>query len=289
MKSIVPLLKKSRFLVNRVRAFRKFRKQYRGVNWIKTIYVNFRTQKLGVALKLPIFIYGKVKILSLMGKLCIEGRPIRRRTILLGYNTDMFSASKRSALLNITPTGKVTFQGFFSASVDYTLDVAGDLTFGNYCAIGNGVKVRCWHKMTIGKGLRCGVEAQLFDTNFHYMRNIENGKIYPNSKEVVIGKYCWIGNRATVMKGTVLSDYSVVAGNSLLNKDYTTDRVAPLLAGTPAKMIGSGNVRIFDTETEGTLNNFFKVNSEMEYYQGAEGLPVNEGIDKILYKFFSEL
>lgn len=37
------------------------------LNILKTIYVNFKTQPLSKAIKLPIFVYGKLEIYSLRG------------------------------------------------------------------------------------------------------------------------------------------------------------------------------------------------------------------------------
>ena len=174
-------------------------------------------------------------------------------------------------MLNVS--GMLVFKGFFAASVDYVLDVAGILTIGEFCAIGNHSKIRCYNKITIGKIVRIALESQLFDTNFHYSRNIVTGKIYPHSKEIIIGNYVWIGNRANIMKGTCLPNYSIVAGNSLLNKDYTQDAPQyPTLAGMPAKVIASGNVRVFSLKQETLLSEFFQSHPHSDFYQGEPGI-----------------
>ncbi|MDR2408558.1 MAG: hypothetical protein LBE13_10685 [Bacteroidales bacterium] len=252
-----------------ITSYRKYRK-YKGVNLLKTIYINFKTQKFQDAIKLPILVYGRLKIHSLSGTIKIEHK-IEHGMIRLGLNTDCFSASKGSALLNVC--GILIFKGRFIASVDYTIDSGGVLSFGDLSALGNGVKIRCWHKIEIGKGFRCGVESQIFDTNFHYTRNIYDGKIYPSQKEINIGNFCWIGNRATIMMGTCLPDYSIIAGNSLLNKDYTNGNpVSPLIAGAPGKIIKTGVARVFSAIEEDKLNRFFKNNPEADFYQGELGI-----------------
>jgi acetyltransferase-like isoleucine patch superfamily enzyme len=267
-------LKRNKSLVRVVYSYRKFiqkyTQKYKGINWIKTFYLNFKTQKIKDAIKLPILVYGRLKILSLCGIIKIEN-DIRHGMIRLGLNTDCFSASKGSALLNVS--GTLIFKGRFIASVDYTIDALGVLSFGNFCALGNGVKVRCFNKITIGKSLRCGVESQIFDTNFHFTRNIETGEIYYPHGEIIIGDFCWIGNRSTIMKGTHLPDYSVIGGNSLLNKNYTQNNtVCPMIAGMPAKIIKTGIARVFSAKEESKLYDIFKNNPDVDFYQGETGI-----------------
>jgi acetyltransferase-like isoleucine patch superfamily enzyme len=269
LRKIKNIVKKSKILMKFITSYRKYRK-YKDVNWLKTIYINFKTQKFRDAIKLPILVYGRLKINSLSGTIKIEHK-IEHGMIKLGLNTDCFSASKGSALLNVS--GILIFKGRFIASVDCTIESGGVLSFGDLSTLGNGVKIRCWHKIEIGKSLRCGVESQIFDTNFHYSRNIYDGKIYPSVKEINIGDFCWIGNRTTIMMGTCLPDYSIVAGNSLLNKDYTGgNSICPLIAGMPGKIIKTGIARVFSFKEEDKLSKFFKNNPEADFYQGELGV-----------------
>ena len=46
------------------------------VNWIKTLYFNFRKFPFDVAIKLPLIFYGKVKFQSIRGEIIINA-PIK--------------------------------------------------------------------------------------------------------------------------------------------------------------------------------------------------------------------
>jgi len=61
------------------------------------------------------------------------------------------------------------------------------------------------------------------------------------TKPVKIGDYCWIGNRSTIMPGTVLPERVIVAANSLLNKDYIEKGILPfsVIGGMPAKLLNT--------------------------------------------------
>jgi len=253
-------------------------------NLLKTLSVNFKFLPFNQAIHLPIFVYGKVHIFGHSGKIIIDDR-IRTGMIHLGMNTDRFSASKGSAFINIA--GTLIFKGTALFSIDYTLNIFGECTIGKYSAFGNGVKFFCGNKIYLGKCCRITVESQVFDTNFHYMRNIETGRVYLRDGMVEIGDYCWIGNRTTITKGTRLPDFSIVASNSLVNKCFiSSEEKYPFFAGAPAKIIGSTRVRIFDPLEEEKIDWFFKNNPDATYYQG---LPGEKYEDEELERFFDQL
>jgi acetyltransferase-like isoleucine patch superfamily enzyme len=249
-----------------------FYRKYKGVNWIKTFYLNFRTQKFRDAIKLPILVYGRLKIVSLAGKIKITSL-ITTGMICLGINSDIFSATKGTSLLRIY--GTLIFNGRFKTSINYTIDVFDNavLSIDDLCLLGANVKLRCWGKMSLGKGTRIAFETQIFDTSFHYIRDIQTGKISDRCKEVNIGNFCWIGNRTTITGGSYLPNYSIVASNSLCNKNYTTESViAPLIGGIPAKIIKANSCRVFSQEKEEEIADFFHNNPEADFYQGDIGI-----------------
>ena len=43
------------------------------IRWFKTLYINFRTLPFSQAIRLPIWIYGPVKLYCLSGKIKIRG------------------------------------------------------------------------------------------------------------------------------------------------------------------------------------------------------------------------
>jgi len=251
----------------------------------KTIYVNFAFLPYRQAIRFPIFVYGKVKIYAHLGRIVIEDR-IRPGMIHLGINTDKFSASKGSALINIT--GKLIFKGPVIFLVDYTLNILGECTIGKYSAVGNGVKIFCCNKVSIGKSCRFAVESQVFDTNFHYMRNIETGQVDRCYGVVIIGDFCWIGNRTTVAKGAQLPNFSIVSSNSLVNKNFISSNVEyPILAGLPAQIISSSTrVRIFDPFEEEKIDRFFQNNPGALYYTSEQDeKEEEEGLERFFNDF----
>ena len=122
---------------------------------------------------------------------------------------------------------------------------------------------RCYEEICIGDNTGISWESQIFDTNFHYMLS-STRSVKPINKAVRIGSHCWIGNRVTIMKGTLLPDGAIVASNSFVNKSFS-DFFRPLVAGSPALLIRQGDLAIFDFAVQAKLNNFFQNTQQQEY------------------------
>lgn len=75
---------------------------------IKTVYVNFRLLPFVQAIRLPIVIYGKTKILSLRGR-CIIHAPIKFGMIQFGARNKVISISCDKTYIRID--GNVHFYG----------------------------------------------------------------------------------------------------------------------------------------------------------------------------------
>lgn len=122
------------------------------------------------------------------------------------------------------------------------------------CFIGSGCKIMCFNSISIGFHCDLTWETQLIDTSFHYIKR--SGEDIPQelTAPIVLGDYCWIGNRSTISKGTVLPSYSIVASNSIVNKDFSSCGERCFYAGMPAKCKTTDIVREYDTQKEVDLD-----------------------------------
>jgi acetyltransferase-like isoleucine patch superfamily enzyme len=66
-----------------------------------------------------------------------------------------------------------------------------------------------------------------------------NHDLYDNSKhivkDVIIGKYCWIGMNSVILPGVTLGDYTIVAAGSIVTKSFKDGYC--VIAGNEAKEI----------------------------------------------------
>lgn len=237
------------------------------INWHKTIYFNFRMLPFQKALKFPVFIFGPVKFTSLKGALVINA-TLKSNLISFGYNLEMGRTRIGNAELRID--GTLIINGRFITSNDYKILILKNATLeiGEGSHFGSRTTIIATNKIKFGKWFRLSYESQVLDSNFHFLLNLENNKIQRISGEINIADYCWVGNRSSIMKGTITPRNLLIASNSLLNKDYTISIPEnSLIGGTPAKLIKKNIVRVFDPELEQKIYKYLNENHQEEYYQ----------------------
>ncbi|WP_310555423.1 transferase [Flavobacterium sp.] len=236
-------------------AYRKLRsfyhriKLYYSVNWIKTIYFNFKKFPLSIAVKLPVFFYGKVTFQSLKGEVIINA-PIKRGMIGYGQRFELFK--KEKGVAEIFLHGKLVFNGNMHIGKDVSIYVGENAycEFGYMSCLGSDVKIICINKIKIGDWARIGYESQIVDTNSHPMKNSLTGEDIPMTAPIHIGTHNSISNRVSIRLNTRTPDYCVIGSNTLCNKDYTNLGSNILLGGVPAKLIKKEYTRDWDKERE---------------------------------------
>lgn len=197
------------------------------------------------AVRLPIHLYGRIDLCDKIpgGRISFGNKP-RFGGWIIG--------------LSKGPT--------FGNNHDVTnLCVEGELILGNHGLIRNGCtlcirknsivkigtdfdmadrsKIISLNNITIGNTVRVSWESQVFDTNFHYVCDVDSN-VHRLTSPVSIGDYSWIGNRVTINKGTCLGNYSIVASNSLVNKDFGNEEHC-IYGGIPARKLKSGYTRLY--------------------------------------------
>lgn len=226
-------------------------------NPFKIIYFNFKMLPFEQAIKLPVFFYSKVSFRSLKGKIEIEGK-VCPNMIRVG-NRKWYPGTMSPTILTLD--GNIVFKGDIAIGMsNYILVASGALlVFGtNGTVIGSNNKIICFNKIVIGNNVRITWENQIIDTSFHY---IEYEHITePLNKAIIIGDCCWIGNRTTISKGTVLPNYSIIASGSVVNKNFSDNGECCLYAGLPAKLKKTNIRRIFDIDREKELDKKYNYN-----------------------------
>jgi acetyltransferase-like isoleucine patch superfamily enzyme len=98
--------------------------------------------------------------------------------------------------------------------------------------------IACANKVEIGEGTIIGGGALVIDTDFHPRLPDGSWGTDPRSvsKPVVIGKKCFIGARAIILKGVRIGDGAVVGAGSVVTKDVLARTI---VAGNPAAVINS--------------------------------------------------
>ncbi|WP_242649285.1 acyltransferase [Aequorivita soesokkakensis] len=215
---------------------------YRAVNWIKTYYFNYKKFPNSIAKKLPVFIYGKLKLSSIEGEFIIDA-PISKGMIGFGKSFEFPTTSKGVSELSLN--GTFICKGNVQIGKDVCIQIAKNAYFemGHFSCLGSDIKVICKEKIVIKNFVRIGYQTQLIDTTIHQMIDTKGNTKLPMTAPIVLNSNTWIGNRTTIMKGTVTPEQCIVASNSLCNKDYTAYGNNILIGGMPAKLLKEGIVR----------------------------------------------
>ncbi len=214
-------------------------------NWWAIFYFNLKMLPFRQAVKLPFDFYRGVSLRNLTGKVKLSSDNIHRAMIRIGgRGSEMFPRTQ--TIVDIE--GNVVFYGSAELGCGSLLRVYNGavVTFGDRVRIGAYTKVICQESITFGSEIDVSWESQIFDTNFHYMEDTATGKRTKLTQPVVIGSYNWFGNRVNIMRGTKTPDYTILASNSMTNKDYTDIPPYSLLAGTPAKLVKTDVRRMFE-------------------------------------------
>ena len=128
---------------------------------------------------------------------------------------------------NLQVDGRVQIMRACNVAVDYD----ARLTIGADTYFNEGSSVVCYSTTTIGPGCAISWGVRILDTDIHKL--VQDGETSPHVP-IHIGKDCWIGTNAIVLKGTQLGHGSVVAAGAVV-----ASKVPPksLVAGVPARVM----------------------------------------------------
>ncbi len=141
--------------------------------------------------------------------------------------------------------------GQFSYSSHIVLERGSKLTLGDNVNFFSGAQIKCFtnSNIAIGNdtyfsgplvmhaenniriGARCSISwgVTIIDSNFHSVGNKKQ-----ELSEVVIEDNVWIGCNVTILKGVYIPEGSIIAANSLVNRNLVKKG---LYAGNPIKFI----------------------------------------------------
>lgn len=216
-----------------------------------TLWFNFRYLPLSQAVKLPIIFFPHAFAKVEKGaQITISDEVLNHKSkkIMIGEDVHDFAHFSEKTYLHIA--GTISFHGQTRVLRGAFIDVWGALSLGDDVLICSLVRIRTYKRISIGSHVRITHETQIFDTNFHYVVDVDNPKFRPLAKPIAFGDYVWIGNRSTINAGSVLPSYTIVASNSLVNKDLSELKPYTIVGGMPCKVLKEGKVRVWDEALE---------------------------------------
>lgn len=229
-------------------------------NWLNpfaTVYLNLRSFPFVQAIKMPVWVYGCPRFYELSGKMVVEGKVssgmVRFNQVKPGAPSNM---SVNSEILN---KGLIIFHGFGQIDTGTKIVVGpkGILEIGKNFKIADMCNIGCFRNITIGELSRIAHRCQVFDSNYHFIANFAKGIVPRQTKPIKIGNGCWICNSSTITGNAVIPDYTIVASNSIVNKDMSDVPENSMIGGSPSKLIATGFRRIENCKIEKDIAKFY--------------------------------
>lgn len=231
---------------------------------LSTIWFNFRYLPFKQAYRLPIFIFGKVYWRGIKKGNIVFRCELKPGIVRIGYVNVPWHSTTNKTSYHILGRHIIHGPVSFGEGCQIIVKREGLLETGNCTWFHRNVRIICYKHITIDDGSCVTWEDQLIDTNFHYM--VKDGIIHNNlSDDVYIGKNVWIGNRVSVMRGAYIPSKSIIASNSLVNKDFSSSSEEVLIAGSPAQIVRC-NIKRAQYEGRDNCGSIFIADSDIKRF-----------------------
>lgn len=107
-------------------------------------------------------------------------------------------------------------------------------------SLGDGVAIQPFTSLlakcsiSIGEGTLLASGVVVVDHDHYLAEPFTDIKFTGKRAPVTIGKYCWIGANAVILKGVTLGDYCVVGAGAVVTKSFPEKSI---IAGVPARIV----------------------------------------------------
>lgn len=197
----------------------------------KTLYFNFRCFPFSTAVKLPVLVSYRTKILELHKGIITFGHTPYRFMVKFGFGGSSGVIERKSLIC--LDGGHVHFDGKADFCAGMSLRNGGELKFGNKFWANKNCTIWCSKSISFGENVLFGWNTVFRDADGHLI--IENGEPRPVEGEITIGDHCWICSESHVLKNSGMGNDCVLGYGSLLTKKYDSNNT--LFVGRPAKPV----------------------------------------------------
>jgi acetyltransferase-like isoleucine patch superfamily enzyme len=206
------------------------------LNFILTIYVNFKFFALRDAIKFPLFLFGPVSIRSLKGKIIVLGE-LKPGLVKIGKNNVEIVDRGIKTVLNIQ--GTLTFMGsaIIKAGTALSIDKGSQMTVGNAfsCSVRTVLIASGGANITIGNNCTFSWDILMLTSDFHNIYDKNTNAIINPARNIIIGDKVWLGSKCTVLKGSQIPDNTIVGSTCTVSGKLEKSYV--IYAGNPLKVV----------------------------------------------------
>lgn len=219
-----------------------------GGNWYNpflSVIINWYYLPLWQAVRFPIACYGWPRLLSLGGKIRVDVPSVRFGMIKLNM-TCHYPYHSGGALEYVNDGGTLVFKGPMEIASGCRILLYGEgiLTLGRNVRISSCCQIGCSKRIDIGNTVNMAANVIVYDTDFHFVYDIQRLQVRNNAKAVSIGNGVWIGTRSYLSKGAVVPDGCIVSHSSVVTAALKEAKPYSVIRGNPAVVVATDYTRI---------------------------------------------
>lgn len=204
-----------------------------------TVYFNFHYFNFSKAVRLPVLVSYKVKLLKLGEKGSIDC-PDKSMSIKLGFSDGSFSMGRKKCSTFCHEKGaKVKFHGKAVLCNPFyiTINHGGILSIGNYFQSNTNFLLSCANNISFESECLVGWNVTIIDGDGHSIYRKNSNQAYNLPQPIVFGEHVWISSNSTILKGTIIPNDTIISSNALLTSKFEEE--GTIIGGIPAKKIKS--------------------------------------------------
>lgn len=205
-------------------------------DYVRSMYVNMKILPFSQAVHMPIFLKHNIRVENIH-RGCIRFEcDVVPKTLVLGGPGASF-VHEEYGVLHIEDDAKLVVRGktILAGGAKIWIGGKGILSLGKHVYFNQNVSLQCVCRVDIGDSVLGGWNVSIRDTDGHKVTNMIDGTSKPVSMPVVLHDKVWIGADAVILKGTEVSEGSIIACNSVVCGIVASERHV-LLAGIPARL-----------------------------------------------------
>ena len=201
-----------------------------------SFFVSIRLFGLAKAFKFPVlFKFGCLKEYH-HGNIVINSTTKKRKhfSIKIGIDGVEGISCKKKTFIKLGKNAKLIFKDKANLSKGLSIRLsAGQIEFGNNFYSNNNLSIVGSKSIVFGDNCIVGWNTHIRDLDGHKV--ISCGTIINEPQQIIIGNHVWICQNVSILKGTRISDNSIIAANACVTNSFEESNV--VIGGCPAKVI----------------------------------------------------
>lgn len=150
-----------------------------------------------------------------------------------------YKAILKNVHIHISGSHNKVYIGDFSTLKGVEIWIEDDnneVVIGKHSTFEGNVHIACieGQKIHIGKDCMFSANIDLRTGDSHSIIDMEGKRINP-SKNIKIGEHVWCGTKVSILKGSVISDESIIGTGSIVTRQFNEKNV--VIAGNPAMIV----------------------------------------------------